>query len=688
MENVLANIHWLQNNNGNAPGPRQQNQGRPNPNQGQNGQPPQRSSLNRWLLVIVLLMLGVYLFQFFNQSSTSAPTRTELQYSQFYTQIQSGNVKSATLTGQTDITGYFCSAVGGQIQYHVVQLPITDPGLIPTIQASKPTCATQTTVITQQPADNSFWLNILLTLLPWVFLIGVFFFLTRRATQGQQGIFSFGKSRAKLILEDRPSTTFADVAGVDESKYELEEVVEFLKTPQKFQRLGGKIPRGVLLVGPPGTGKTLLARAVAGEAGVPFFSMSGSEFVEVLVGVGASRVRDLFDQAKKAAPSIIFIDEIDAVGRQRGSSINTNDEREQTLNQLLVEMDGFDTRQAIVVIAATNRPDGLDQALLRPGRFDRRVTVDRPDWNGRLAILKIHSRTVPLGPDVDMVAVARATTGMVGADLANLVNEAALLAAKRNMDRVNQRCILEALDKILLGAERPLVLSEEDLNIVAYHEGGHALAGLLTEYGDPITKVTIVPRGQALGVTMSTPLDDRYNYSKDYLLSQIIYALGGRVAEQVAIGHITTGAENDLQRVTMMARQMVTRWGMSERMGTISFSERQSPFAGGGDTGAPSDYSEETSQLIDEEVERIVRTCFAQTYDLIASHRPTLDRIAQELRRQETIDGAQLQMILRETGVAAPTHAVTPKTAPVIIAPEPLDTLPPLDDLPPTNGNI
>ncbi len=526
------------------------------------------------------------------------------------------------------------------------------------------------TIISQPAADNSFWVNILFTVLPWAFLIGIFFFLTRRATQGQQGIFSFGKSRAKLILEDRPSTTFADVAGVDESKYELQEVVEFLKTPQKFQRLGGKIPRGVLLVGPPGTGKTLLARAVAGEAGVPFFSMSGSEFVEVLVGVGASRVRDLFDQAKKASPSIIFIDEIDAVGRQRGSSINTNDEREQTLNQLLVEMDGFDNRQAIVVIAATNRPDGLDVALLRPGRFDRRVTVDRPDWNGRQAILKIHSRTVPLGPDVDLVALARSTTGMVGADLANLVNEAALLGARRNLDRVNQQCFLEALDKIQLGAERPLVLGEEDLNVVAYHEGGHALAGLLTPDGDPITKGTIVPRGQALGVTMSTPLDDRYNYSKEYLISQIIYALGGRASEQVAIGHITTGAENDLQRVTQMARQMVTRWGMSERMGTISFSERQSPFAGGGETGAPSDYSEETAELIDEEVDRIVRACYSQTLAIMESNRPTLDRIAQELRRQETIDATRLQAILEETGVQAPVHVLTPKTQPLTIAPE------------------
>jgi cell division protease FtsH len=679
MKKLLANIFWLQNNN-NSP-QRQPNQYRPGPN----GQPPKQrgiSPLNRWLLVIVLMMLGIFLFQIFNNNSNSnTPQRAELSYSDFYNQINAGNVKSVTIIGTTDITGSFCTPVDSNTDFHVVQLPNGDPNLVPILTPSnknfvKPTCADHTVVITQQAQDNSFWLNILIAFLPWVFLIAIFIFISRRASQGQQGIFSFGKSRAKLILEDRPSTTFADVAGVDESKYELQEVVEFLKTPDKFQRLGGKIPRGVLLVGPPGTGKTLLARAVAGEAGVPFFSMSGSEFVEVLVGVGASRVRDLFDQAKKASPSIIFIDEIDAVGRQRGSSINTNDEREQTLNQLLVEMDGFDKRQAVVVIGATNRPDGLDIALLRPGRFDRRVTVDRPDWTGRLAILKIHARDVPVGPDVDLVSIARATVGMVGADLANLINEAALLAARRNLDYVTQKCLEEALDKILLGAERPLVLSDEDLNVIAYHEGGHALAGILSEHADPVSKVTIVPRGQALGVTMSTPLDDRYNYSKEYLLSQIVYALGGRAAEQIAIGRITTGAENDLQRVTSIARQMVTRWGMSEKLGTISFSERQSPFSGGGDTGAPSEYSETTAELIDDEVDRIVRTSYQQTLDLLSSHRPTLDRIAQELRRQETIDARQLQQILEETGVNVLVPKPDPDNLPHEIVPPPQTEFP------------
>jgi len=631
---------------------------------GNNGGPPRSSGtslLVRSLIIIGVVLLGWYLFQYFfsqNSSSSGSPV-IEVPYSTFYQQVQAGNVKDVTFQGP-DATGHFNTAVTvndpstGQnksgLSFHFTQLPNGDPNLITLLNQHHVN-------YTAKPAgDNNLLLNIVINFLPWIFLIGVFFFIARRATQGQQNIFSFGKSRAKLVLEDRPSTTFADVAGVDEAKNDLVEVVEFLKTPTKFQKLGGKIPRGILLVGPPGTGKTLLARAVAGEAAVPFFTISGSEFVEVLVGVGASRVRDLFDQAKKAAPSIIFIDEIDAVGRQRGSSINSNDEREQTLNQLLVEMDGFDVRQAVVVIAATNRPDGLDKALLRPGRFDRRVTVERPDWNGRLAILKIHSRDVPLASDVDLVTIARATPGMVGADIANLVNEAALLAARRNLDAVNQNCFDEALDKILLGAERPLVLSEDDLNVVAYHEGGHALTGLLTENVDPVSKVTIVPRGQALGVTQYTPLDDRYNYSKEYLESQLVTALGGRAAEEVAIGQITTGAENDLQRVTAIARQMITRWGMSERLGTISFSEREDPFAGTALATGSREYSEKTATIIDEEVNRLVNWAHDRAVGLLSEHRVTLDRIAKALRLQETLDAKQLRVIMEETGAinAAP----------------------------------
>jgi cell division protease FtsH len=608
----------------------------------------------RALILVGVVLLGWYLIQFFTQGSgtSSNPNAIEIPYSTFYQQVQAGNIKDVTFQGQ-DAYGDFKQSttitdINGNVKtgtsFHFTQLPNGDPNLTKLLNQY------HVNYTAKQVQDNSLLLTILTTFVPWLLVIGIFFLIARRATQGQQNIFSFGKSRAKLVLEDRPSTTFADVAGVDEAKNDLVEVVEFLRTPQKFQKLGGKIPRGVLLVGPPGTGKTLLARAVAGEAGVPFFSMSGSEFVEVLVGVGASRVRDLFDQAKKAAPSIIFIDEIDAVGRQRGASINSNDEREQTLNQLLVEMDGFDARQAVVVIAATNRPDGLDKALLRPGRFDRRVTVERPDWNGRLAILKIHTRNVPLAPDVDLTALARGTPGMVGADLANLVNEAALLAARRNLNAVNQRCFEEALDKILLGAERPLILSDEDLNVVAYHEGGHALTGLLTENVDPVTKVTIVPRGQALGVTQYTPLDDRYNYSQDYLESQLVTALGGRAAEQVAIGRITTGAENDLQRVTAIARQMVARWGMSERLGPISFSEREDPFAGTALATGSREYSEKTATVIDQEVNRIVKRAYDRAVQLLTDHRAALDRIAQELRKHETLDARQLRAILEETG--------------------------------------
>jgi cell division protease FtsH len=654
-------IYMYQNpNEPGSRGPQLPNNGG-NGNGNNSGGPNGSSLLMRAVIIGAILLVVWFLFQYFagsSSSTTSGPNVIEIPYSTFYQQVQDGNVATATFQGQ-DVTGTFkhqittTDANGNAktgTQYHFTQLPNGDPTLTALL-------VKYNVQVSAQPAgDSNLLLNILINFLPWLLILGIFFLVFRRASQSQQNIFSFGKSKAKLILEDRPTTTFGDVAGVDEAKNDLIEVVDFLKTPQKFQRLGGKIPRGVLLVGPPGTGKTLLARAVAGEAGVPFFSISGSEFVEVLVGVGASRVRDLFEQAKKASPSIIFIDEIDAVGRQRGSSINSNDEREQTLNQLLVEMDGFDARQAVVVLAATNRPDGLDKALLRPGRFDRRVTVDRPDWNGRLAILKIHTRGVPLDKDIDLITIARATPGMVGADLANLVNEAALLAARRNLDSVNQHCFDEALDKILIGAERPLILSDADLNVIAYHEGGHALTGLLTEYVDPVSKVTIVPRGQALGVTQYTPLDDRYNYSQDYLEGQLVTALGGRAAEQVAIGHITTGAENDLQRVTAIARQMVTSWGMSERLGTISYSEREDPFAGTALASRSHDYSERTASVIDEEVNRIVNWAYNRAVSLLTEHKETLDRIAKALRMYETIDAKRLREIMIETGAinAAP----------------------------------
>ncbi len=604
------------------------------------------------LVLFVVYYVGTNLL-----SGSFGQQTVDVSLSDFNTQLDSGHVISVTIQGG-DITGKLDHQISGNgtrsDQFHTIYPFSDDAALYSDLQKNN------VKIVGKQSGAGDIWITLLFNLGPILLLVLLLIWLSRRATQSQQNIFNFGRSRAKLIMEDRPTTTFADIAGVDEAKAELEEVVEFLKTPQKFQRLGGKIPKGVLLVGPPGTGKTLLARAVAGEANVPFYSMSGSEFVEVLVGVGASRVRDLFDQAKKAAPSIIFIDEIDAVGRQRGTSLTTNDEREQTLNQLLVEMDGFDTHQAVVVVAATNRPDGLDQALLRPGRFDRRVTVDRPDWKGRQAILMIHTRGVPLGPDVDLQQLARSTTGMVGADLANLANEAALLAARRNLDRVNMACFNDALDRIQLGAERPLVLTDEDLRVVAIHEAGHALVGLLTPHSDPVTKVTIVPRGQALGVTQYTPLDDRYNYSRDYLFGRIMAALGGRGAEDVVLGSITTGAENDLQQVTLIARNMVGRWGMSQRIGLISFSDRPSPFGTGGGDFGQRDFSEATASVIDDETRDLVQSAYQQVKRMLTEHKRTLERIGQELRRQETLDAKQLSQILIETGVSLAEVAPIP----------------------------
>ncbi len=662
-----ATADALRNNNDGSPPPRTPMDRQPNQTPNGNGANRPRGNtglgwITRLLVLLLLLIVGYQLYV--NLVPNGSSSSINMAYSDFLSQVSAGNVKSVTIGDDHNVTGQLKTSISYKQQdnntvksdsFHTYLPPFTEDAALQSLLLDK-----NVQIFGKQSGSNDIWIGLLINVLPIAALLGLLFWLSRRATQSQQNIFNFGRSRAKLIMEDRPSTTFGDVAGVDEAKAELEEVVEFLKTPQKFQRLGGKIPKGVLLVGPPGTGKTLLARAVAGEAGVPFFSMSGSEFVEVLVGVGASRVRDLFDQAKKAAPSIIFIDEIDAVGRQRGTSLTTNDEREQTLNQLLVEMDGFDSRQAVVVIAATNRPDNLDQALLRPGRFDRRVTVDRPDWKGRQAILMIHARGVPLATDVDLQQIARMTTGMVGADLANLVNESALLAARRNLDRVDMKCFYDALDRIQLGAERPLVLTEEDLRVVAVHEAGHALVGLLTPHSDPVTKVTIVPRGQALGVTQYTPTDDRYNYSRDYLIGRIMTALGGRAAEDVSIGGITTGAENDLQQVTLIARSMVTRWGMSSRVGLVSFSDRPSPFGGPGADFGQKDYSEATAALIDEETRSLVQTAYQHVRNLLAEHKVTLERIAQELRRQETVDAKRLSQILVETGVSLAEVAPTP----------------------------
>ncbi len=500
--------------------------------------------------------------------------------------------------------------------------------------------------------------NLLLTLVlqwgPFLILAIIIYFFIRRSSQAQNGIFSFGQSRARMYMGGKTKTTFADVAGVDEAKVDLEEVVDFLKNPDRYMRLGGKLPKGVLLVGPPGTGKTLLAKAVAGEADVPFFSMSGSEFVEMLVGVGASRVRDLFERAKKAAPCIVFIDELDAVGRQRGAGLGGgNDEREQTLNQILVEMDGFDGRQAVIVVAATNRPDVLDPALMRPGRFDRQVVVDRPDRPGREAILMVHSRGMPLAQDVDLRILARSTPGMVGADLANICNEAALLAARRNHSLIGMQEFEDAIDRVMMGAQRPLLLSQEERNIIAYHEGGHSLVALLTPGADSVRKVTIVPRGQALGVTQFMPLDDRHNYARNYLLTRIAVGLGGRVAEQVAIGEITTGAENDLQQVTNLAREMVTRWGMSGKIGTVFFGHERDVFLGREmSLGQQRDYSEATASAIDGEVRRIIAERYSYVEMILTRYRPLLDEIAKRLLEKEVVEEAELREIVGTVSTA------------------------------------
>jgi cell division protease FtsH len=466
---------------------------------------------------------------------------------------------------------------------------------------------------------------------------------------GPKGLFSFGKSKAKLLSGDRPKVTFSDVAGADEAKQELQEIIEFLKDPAKFQKLGGKIPKGALLLGAPGTGKTLLARAVAGEAGVPFFSMSGSDFVEMFVGVGASRVRDLFDQGKKSAPCIIFIDEIDAVGRHRGAGLGGgHDEREQTLNQLLVEMDGFESNDGVILLAATNRPDVLDPALLRPGRFDRQIVVDIPDVKGREGILKVHTRKIPLTEDVNLSVLARGTPGLSGADLANMVNEAALLGARRNHIKVTMQDFEDAKDKVMMGTERrSLVISEEEKKATAYHESGHALVGKLVPGSDPVHKMTIIPRGLALGVTHYLPIDEKHTYSKKYLETKLLHILGGRVAEKLVFNELTTGAGNDIERATELARKMVCEWGMSERLGPLTFGKKEGQIFLGREIATHRDYSEDTAQEIDKEVRRIVEEAEEETTKLLSANLDKLHLLANALLEKEILDGEEIDKILR-----------------------------------------
>jgi cell division protease FtsH len=605
-------------------------------------QPMNRFFRQRWVIALVagFLLLNIYL-------ASTIPDRSQrltAAYSFFLDQVKAGNVAEVTSQGDT-IQGDFKKPVRNPRQP-------SNTTNYPRFQTERPTFAEDNlstlleehdVVINAKPIDQgrSWIATLVISLLPTLLLIGLLVVLARRATAGG-GIANFGRSRAKLYEATTQRTTFADVAGIDEAKAELAEIVDFLRSPSKYTRLGGAIPRGVLLAGQPGTGKTLLARAVAGEANVPYFSISASEFVEMIVGVGASRVRDLFDQAKKAAPAIIFIDELDAIGRQRGAggAFGGNDEREQTLNQILTEMDGFDGSEGVIVLAATNRAEILDPALLRPGRFDRRVFVNPPDAAGREAILRVHTRNVPLGSDVDLGVLASTTPGMVGADLKNLVNEAALTAARRDHERVQRADFTDALERIILGAERAVIISPEERERTAYHEAGHALLGMLRPGADPVRKVSIVPRGRALGVTFQAPDADRYGYDVEYLRGRIVGALGGRAAEQITYGDVTTGAESDLEQVTRIARMMVGRWGMSERIGQVSVLPSPQDdavlFPGTG-PGGP---SEATREMVDTEVRRIVDECYAEAVDTLGRHRDQLESLTRALLDHETLDEA------------------------------------------------
>jgi cell division protease FtsH len=578
----------------------------------------------------------------------------ELSYSDFVTAVQQGKVAEVTIRGKQLTGKYKGDGLGGGQELKTTLLD-NDPDLVKQLQNAK------VRISAEEPHENPL-LAVLLTWAPVLLIVGLWIFFMRQMQTGGNKALSFGKSKAKLLNTSGKKVTFKDVAGVEEAKEELQEIVEFLKEPQKFQKLGGRIPKGVLLMGPPGTGKTLLARAIAGEANVPFFSISGSDFVEMFVGVGASRVRDLFEQGKKNAPCIIFIDEIDAVGRHRGAGLGGgHDEREQTLNQLLVEMDGFESNEGVILIAATNRPDVLDPALLRPGRFDRRVVVDRPDINGRLGVLKVHTRNIPLDENVNLSVIARGTPGFAGADLANLVNEAALIAARRNKKKVDMGDFEFAKDKVLMGVERKtMMLTDEEKRITAFHEAGHALVACFTPGADPLHKVTIIPRGRALGLTMQLPTEDKYTYKKQYVQAQIAILMGGRVAEELTQEDITTGAGNDIERATEMARRMVCEWGMSE-LGPLAYGSKDEPVFLGREFAQRADYSQDTAIRIDHEVTRIVQTGYESAKSILTEHHDVLEHIARDLLERETLDGEEVYNTIRQMTGQEPAR---PREAP------------------------
>jgi cell division protease FtsH len=585
------------------------------------------------------LVLGLIFLLLFNVFSKQHGRDPEVIFSDFLAAVDRGEVQEVVIQGR-GIQGKYQS--GERFRTYAPD----DPELVKILREKK-------VKIAAKPEEESPWyVTLFVNWFPMLLLIGVWIFFMRQMQVGGGKAMSFGKSRAKLLTENQNRVTFSDVAGVDEAKEELQEVIAFLKDPKKFTKLGGRIPKGCILVGPPGTGKTLLARAVAGEAGVPFFSLSGSEFVEMFVGVGASRVRDLFVQGKKNAPCIIFIDEIDAVGRHRGAGLGGgHDEREQTLNQLLVEMDGFEANEGVILIAASNRPDILDPALLRPGRFDRRVVVPRPDVKGREGILRVHLRKVPMATDVDISVLARGTPGFAGADLENLVNEATLLAARANKDKVDMIDFELAKDKVMMGSERKsMIISDEEKRITAYHESGHALVAKLLPGADPIHKVTIIPRGMALGLTQQLPIDEKHTYPKDYLLNNITILFGGRVAEELVLNRMTTGAGNDIERATEIAHQMVCEWGMSEKLGPMTFGKKEEQIFLGRDFTQQQDYSESTAVEIDNEIRRIIRECYQRAKDLLKANLMLLHKIAEKLLEKESLDGPEIDALVREFG--------------------------------------
>ena len=604
-----------------------------------------------WLVFGLIL---VFTWSYFN---TAAQPIQEISYSDFVEEVRQNQVREVRIQGE-EITGVYVGGEGvdGQFKTYAPE----DPELISFLRDS------QVVIEVEPPEKNSYLVQFLLSWAPVMLLIGLWVFFMRQMQSGGSKALSFGKSRARLLSEQKKKATFSDVAGADEAKAELEEIIEFLKDPQRFQKLGGKIPKGVLLMGPPGTGKTLLARAIAGEANVPFFSISGSDFVEMFVGVGASRVRDLFEQGKKHAPCIVFIDEIDAVGRHRGAGLGGgHDEREQTLNQLLVEMDGFESNDGVILIAATNRPDVLDPALLRPGRFDRQVVVSRPDVRGRAGILTVHTKDIPLAGDVDLAILARGTPGFSGADLSNLANEAALFAARQHKVQVDMRDFESAKDKVMMGAERrSMVISDEEKKVTAYHEAGHALVAKLLPGTDPIHKVTIIPRGMALGVTQQLPVEEKHAYPREYLVNNLHIYMGGRAAEEVIFKDPTTGAGNDIERATELARKMVCEWGMSDRMGPLAFGVKEEQIFLGREIAQHKDYSEVTAIAIDEEVKRLVNNGYEGAKSILTANVQILHALAQALVEHEELNADEISALVEDCRKAANGNGAIPAVSP------------------------